>query len=233
MNVLELGNYIAPAYAGMVLAEQGHAVTKVHNGKDPIPKLHMGDELWAWINHGKVLRPFEITDTSVDDLFSRWVRDADVVIDNFREEFWESVGVYDRDALAKAYEVRWVSLQVEIGDTGFDVIAQARSWMEYSPWVPFYVGDTTAGLWMAFKAMQSQLNWGWYPIYHASVMQKMVEGELVIDRPEGPVPWDVDNYRGTHAGAEVDYKGRHYREPVRDREWKLANMKHIGGRILV
>jgi hypothetical protein len=53
MRILELGNYVVPAYAGMILAEQGHAVTKWTNGRDPILSLNRGDELWRWINHGK------------------------------------------------------------------------------------------------------------------------------------------------------------------------------------
>jgi len=65
LRVLELGNYVVPAYAGMILAEQGHAVEKWTNGKDPILDCHRGGELWAWINHGKrvVMRhPRELPD---------------------------------------------------------------------------------------------------------------------------------------------------------------------------
>ena len=55
LRVLELGNYVVPAYAGMILAEQGAEVQKWTNGKDPILGCRSGADLWAWINHGKTL----------------------------------------------------------------------------------------------------------------------------------------------------------------------------------
>jgi len=39
----------------MLLAEQGHAVTKWVRGRDPIEQLRDGDKLWQWINYGKTV----------------------------------------------------------------------------------------------------------------------------------------------------------------------------------
>lgn len=227
MRVLELGNYIAPAYAGMILAEQGHAVTKWTNGRDPILGLKRGEELWDWINFGK-----HVVQRDVRDLASGGgLREFDAVIDNFRASTLEAWGI-DPAALARANDVVWVSLRDELGGRSFDVVAQCRSWMEYAPWVPFYVGDTVAGLWLAFKALSAPAA-GHYVIGHASCLQKLVEGELAIEveRDGHRIPWDQEEYRVVDGHARVRYKGELIVEPVRDREWKLSHLRHVNGRI--
>jgi hypothetical protein len=55
LRVLELGNFVVPAYAGMILAEQGASVEKWTNDRDPILGCRSGIALWEWINHGKTL----------------------------------------------------------------------------------------------------------------------------------------------------------------------------------
>ncbi len=147
MKVLELGNYIIPAYAGMVLAEQGHEVVKFTNGRDPILGLQRGPELWAWINHGKVLR----------DDHPRTVLDGpafDIILDNFRPTTLKAWGITPVE-LCQRFGYRWISMRPEVGDRSFDVLAQAQAWMEFCPYIPFYIGDTAPGLWMAFKALAS------------------------------------------------------------------------------
>jgi hypothetical protein len=234
MRILELGNYVVVGYAGMILAEQGHAVTKWTNGKDPILSLRCGDRLWAWINQGKV----------VEDLHPRilagdWDRIFDgqppeIVIDNIRPATLENWGL-DPAEIAASQAVRWVSMRSEVGDRSFDIIAQARSWLEYAPWVPFWAGDTIGGLWLAFKALASGKP-GHYILGQASCMQKLVEGELAVDRPAaemGRIPWEVDPYRVEGGQAVVEYKGTTYREPIRDRLWKLEHLWHQDGRITI
>jgi crotonobetainyl-CoA:carnitine CoA-transferase CaiB-like acyl-CoA transferase len=151
MRILELGCYVVPGYAGMILAEQGHRVVKWTDGRDPILGLHRGDELWAWINHGK-----QVMDRHPALLAGDWdeVFGADapeVILDNFRPATLERWGI-DPAAIAAREGVRWMSMRSEAGDRSFDIIAQARSWMEYAPWVPFWAGDTVGGLWLAFRA---------------------------------------------------------------------------------
>jgi hypothetical protein len=230
MRVLELGSYIAPAYAGMILAEQGHDVTKLAAPNDPIHSLTMGDDLWRWLTHRK-----QVVDLPLEELPDALpALSPDVVIDNIRPATLEAHGI-DVETLAE--DRPWVSLRADVGDTSFDVIAQARSWMEYGPWMPLYLGDTCAGLWLAFKALSltTRLHVGHHVIGHASCLQKLVEGELVLDPPRDgkSIPWDVDLYTAVNGCAEVDYRGRVYREPIRDREWKLAHFPHVDGRIVV
>lgn len=229
MNILELGNYIAPAYAGMVLAEQGHNVVKwVKPGADPILSLRRGAELWDWINAGKTLEARDINSGSIHGC---WRFDA--VIDNFKLSTLERWGI-DPQELAAQYDLKWVSLRSEVGEISFDLLAQCRSILEYSPWVPFYLGDTTAGLWMAFKVLAAQRA-GHYVLGHASCLQKLVEGELVIDvkRSDKAVPWDIEDYGFESGHAVIEYRGEQIVEPVRDRDWKLKHLWHIEGRIVI
>lgn len=228
MRILELGNYIIPAYAGMLLAEQGHRVEKWTNGKDPILALHRGDELWDWINYKKKLLPIHFEQAP------SYLGSFDIVIDNLTPSALARYGL-DPDFLANKFNIRWVSMRSEVGERSFDIIAQARSIMEYCDWVPFYLGDTSGGLWLAFKAMANN-DPGHYVLGQASVLQKLVEGELLLTpkRERHKTPWDVSRYGPDGKNSvSVDYKGSLISEPVRDSEWKLDNLWHKLGRISV
>lgn len=230
MRVLELGNYIVPAYAGMLLSEQGHRVEKWVNGNDPILSLDRGNELWDWINCGKMVIRHDVTKQHLIDELTRF----DVVIDNFRSCTLDRLGI-EPAQLARGLGLPWVSVRDDLDDRSFDVIAQARSWMEYGPWMPFYLGDTTTGLFLAFKALASLGKWNHHILYQSSCLQKLVEGELIIDveRDGKHIPWDRDLYTGLVDGADVVYKGDRYHEPVRDRAWKLDHLHHVKGRIII
>lgn len=232
MRVLELGNYVVPAYAGMILAEQGHAVVKWTNGRDPILSCNRGDELWQWINHGKTIldrHPSEIV---------RALPDFDVVLDNFRPATLEKWQV-DPAKLASEYGVVWVSMRADVGDRSFDLLAQARSWMYFCPWVPFWIGDTVCGLWLAFKAlsMREHFEAGHHVLYQAACLGKLVEGELQVtaDRSGYGIPWEAEMYRFDEQRQEavVEYKGQEIREPVRGIDWQIRNLRHVDGRFVI
>jgi hypothetical protein len=230
MRILELGNYIVPAYAGMILQEQGHEIEKwIKGDTDPIHALNDGHKLWEWLQEGK-----EIREQHFRDIESHLIC-FDAVIDNVKKSTWHRYGI-DPGYLAWKHKVRWVSMRSETKDeTSFDILAQARSWMEYTSWAPFYVGDTTGGLWLAFKLLADSEP-GHFPIYHASVMQKMVEGELIHtpERKKNQTPWDKEGeYQADDKEATVIYKDKTYREEIRDTEWKRENLHHKDGRIIV
>lgn len=233
-RVLELGNYVVPAYAGMLLAEQGYAVTKWVNGRDPILSLAAGADLWGWLNAGKTL-----DDRHPADLLGPGAPGVAVVLDNFRPETLAGWGI-DPAALAAERSLVWVSMRSELPGRSFDLIAQARSWLEYTrEQVPFWVGDTSGGLWLAFKAlaMHAAGRPGHYTLGQASCMQKLVEGELFdwadLPRRPGAIPWETDRYGVEGGEAVVEYKGDVQREPVRRRDWKREHLRHVGGRITV
>lgn len=240
MKILELGSYIAPAYAGMVLAEQGHHVEKwLHPDKlDPTLELNHGRELWAWINEGKTLAKHDIPGMLHEKLHHD---PPDVVIENIRDVTWVRWNL-SPDRLAREHGIRWVALRSEVEGNGtaptgwmsFDVIAQARSTLTLAPWVPYYLGDTAAGLWMAYKAVV-QPNPGFYAIGHATCLRKLVEGELVVTPPRGRNgnPWDRDVYKATECHAIVDYRGHRIVEPIRDDDWQRNHLWHENGRCIV
>jgi hypothetical protein len=234
MRILELGSYIVPAYAGQILQEQGHEVTKWWTGQDPILSLRHGRDLWDLFNEGKhlVIRRFGDADLS----------GFDAVLDNIRPETWERWGI-DPAVLAARLGIPWVSMRPDVPGRSFDVIAQARSWMGHGvPWVPIYVGDTAGGLWLAFKLLALAVagRVGHHPIYQASVLQKLVDGELRLPKPrvdasgQPCTPWDIEPYGATSDGAVIEYRGETITEPVRDLDWRLQHLHHDGtGRITV
>lgn len=235
MRVLELGSYIIPAYAGMILAEQGHQVVKWTSERpDPVVTLdHGGLDLWAWINHGKTVRTEHAT--HVMDIPEGTF---DIVVDNIRASTWLRWGV-DPDAQAQRMGTTWVSMRADVGERSFDVIAQARAWGDSLGLIPAYLGDTAGGLWLAFKALSAHaMNPGrHHVIYQAATLAKLVEGELVApggDRSNGS-PWDAPGTYGPDedGNARVVYRGETLLEPPRDDAWRLQNLRHSAGRFTV
>ncbi|WP_129783986.1 CoA transferase [Promicromonospora panici] len=235
MRVLELGSYVLPAYAGMVLAEQGALVTKWTHPEgrpDPVQSLRRGDELWAWINHAKHLEPRHAREAAALAPGS-----FDIVIDNVRAEAWKRWNVdpaFEADRLG----VAWVSMRDEFDGRSFDAVTQARALMEHVPYLPIYIGDTSGGLWMAFKAlaMTATSTVGHRVLRQSSCLAKLVEGELVVTEPRDDAPpWDEPGTYGAAAdGTRVVYRGEEVIEPVRDTEWKLRHLNHDGtGRIRI
>lgn len=224
MKVLELGSYIAPAYAGMILAEQGHWVIK-WTTDDPIHTLNRGDELWSWITHQKMI--FETHARLVKDLKAG---DFDIIIDNFRADTWTRWGINPAE-LAQQLDVTWVSLRADDDKRSFDVVAQARAWGDMGH-LPFYIGDTAAGLWLAFKALAAPK--GHHVIRQATCLAKLVEGELVAPKDMNN-PWDEPDTFGFNDRDEavVIFKGETITEPSRDNAWRREHLANISGRYTV
>lgn len=233
MKIIELGNYIAPAYAGMLLAEQGHTVHKwVKGNSDPIFRLKRGRELWDWINFKK-----HVIDGMhpAKDLESEYFAPGDAVIDNFKPETLARWGI-DPKQFALDRGIVWVSIRSEVGQVSFDLLAQCRSILDFSPYIPFYIGDTVAGLFAAYKIAAAR-NPGHYPIGQASCLQKLVEGELILDEPRRgtSVPWETDYhvYDPIRRQATIEYRGETFTETVKNRTWKLQHLWHENGRIVI
>jgi hypothetical protein len=125
----------------------------------------------------------------------------------------------------------------EDGGRSFDVVAQARAWGDFAPWAPFWIGDTSGGLWLAFKALSMHARgvFGHQVLGQASCLAKLVEGELVVEaeRTQHANPFERDAYYMNGQRAVVEYKGQQISEPRRDHAWRLANLWHEGGRIKI
>jgi hypothetical protein len=225
---------VVVGYAGLLLAEQGHQVTKwTASHPDPIEGLHRGPELWAWINHGKTLterHAATVGDALLADEF-------DAVIDNIRADTWAKWGVRP-GCLAAALDLTWVSMRDDFDGRSFDAIAQARAWGDHLGYLPAYLGDTTGGLWLAYKLLAAPP--GHHILRQAACLAKLVEGELVVPPPtprQGPggePPWDqAGTYGQDGDGTRVWYRGAEVREPFRDTEWRRTNLRHSGGRYVI
>ncbi|MFJ5532437.1 CoA transferase [Streptomyces sp. NPDC093261] len=232
MRVLEIGTYVVPAFAGMVLAEQGHEVTKWTSpgGPDPIEGLEHGPELWKWINEGKALACRHAT--AVAEIQRGRFH---IVLDNIRAATWKHWGI-DPAEEAERLGVVWVSMRDDFDGRSFDAVAQARAWGDHIGYVPAYLGDTAGGLWLAFKALASSP--GHHVVHQAAALAKLVEGELVVEaeRYGKRTPWDEpgtygENEAGT--GVEVHYRGEVVSERFRDDEWRRRNLRHVEGRYVI
>lgn len=228
MRVLEIGLGLPPAFAGMLLAEQGHTVTrwlKPNSRHDPL----LEDELvWWWSMHGK-------------DLMQRHAREVNAlrpgafnaIIDNLRTETWERWGV-NREATARRLGVPWVTLADDCGYRSTGAIALARSWWSLGVPTPPQLAETTAGLVLAFKLLSLQNRSGWHRVGFAAALQKLMPAELQLGNAyadEGPhvdAEWMAE---GTLFGARAEWRGELLAEPVRSREWKLQHMPTSVGRV--
>ena len=230
LRVLELGNYVVPAYCGMVLAEQGHEVVKWTNGRDPILGCHRA-RIVGVDQRGQIPREQAPARRRLDRSSLRYH------CGQLSSCYPGSMG--HRSARDRRRQQRGLGVDASRrGDRSFDLIAQARPWMDFCPWVPFWIGDTAGGLWLAFKAlaMHHADRRGHFVLHQAGCLAKLVEGELTVDahRPfGGPIPWESEPYHVENGTAVVQYKGETIREPIRDRAWRLANLKHRNGRLVV
>jgi hypothetical protein len=233
VKIIEIGSYVSIAYAGMILAEQGHQVDKWLRADawDPVLDLQDGDAMWHWLCQSKTIRVRHAADVA-----SLARGSVDVVIDNLRASAWEGWGI-DPARLARRLGVRWISLRDDFDGRSFDAVAQARAWGDHIGYVPAYLGDTTAGLWTAFKATADRAP-GHYIVRQAALLAKLVEGELQVSpaRNGRTTPWDLPGQYGLNAdgdGVQVLYRGEWVTEPMRDDEWRRKNLRHLGGRITV
>jgi hypothetical protein len=135
--------------------------------------------------------------------------------------------------------VTWVSLRDDFDGRGFDALAQARAWGDHVGYVPTYIGDTSAGLWMAFKALAAHEHGdsGHHVLRQGACLAKLVEGEAVVETKrngEHP-PWDAPGTYGPDGdeGVAVDFKGERIVEPFRDEAWRREHLDHRGGRYVV
>jgi hypothetical protein len=229
MRILELGSYLVPAYAGMILAEQGHEVDKWTGSRpDPVLGLRDGHRMWEWVNHGK-----KITRRDAAAIGDEPPGRFDAVIDNIRETTWRAWGT-DPAAQARRLGVRWVSMRDDSGGRSFDAIAQARAWGDHIGYVPAYLGDTAGGLWLAFKLLAAPP--GHHVLRQAACLAKLVEGELAAAVPrDGTVtPWDEPGtYGRDDDGVTVVYRGERHHEPFRDDAWRRENLRHDAGRYVI
>lgn len=99
IKVLEIGTLIAGPYAASLLAQFGAAVIKIESpdGGDPLRswrKLHDGTSLW-WYSQSRNKKSvtLDLKQPRAQEIVRELVRDADIVIENFRPGTLEKWGL--------------------------------------------------------------------------------------------------------------------------------------------
>jgi crotonobetainyl-CoA:carnitine CoA-transferase CaiB-like acyl-CoA transferase len=134
IKVLDLGTVIAGAYASAILANLGADVIKVESA-DGDPWRDRGVGFTAY-NRGKRGLVVDLKQPAGRELFLDLVRQADVVLDNYRLGVRDRLGVGHADVLAanpRAISCSITTYGSRGGETrrpGFDPLLQARSGMQ-------------------------------------------------------------------------------------------------------
>jgi len=97
MTVIEVANFIAGPYAGMLLADLGAQVIKVEtpDGGDPFRGFDTGREspgFWAY-NRGKRSITLNLREPAAIEVITRLIRDADVLLENMRPGAMDRLGL--------------------------------------------------------------------------------------------------------------------------------------------
>jgi len=143
LKVLELGQLIAGPFAGKLLGEFGADVIKIESvgSGDPLRKwrkIHEGTSLWWHVqSRNKSSVTLDLKDAEGQEIIRRLVRDADVLIENFRPGTLEKWGL-GWDALS-AINPRLIMVRISgYGQTGpyrdkpgFGVMGEAMGGLRY------------------------------------------------------------------------------------------------------
>ncbi|MGI4811909.1 MAG: CaiB/BaiF CoA transferase family protein [Janthinobacterium lividum] len=173
VRVLDLGSLIAGPFAATVLAQFGAEVIKIENPQqgDPLRnwrKLHEGTSLWWYSqSRNKKSLTLDLRTEAGQDIVRRLVKDADIVIENFRPGTLESWGLgwEQLSAINPALVMVRVSGYGQTGPyrdrPGFAAIAESVGGLRYLAGYPdrapvrtgVSLGDTLASLYGVIGAL--------------------------------------------------------------------------------
>lgn len=173
IKVLEIGTLIAGPYAASVLAQFGAEVIKIEppDGGDPLRnwrKLHAGTSLW-WYSQSRNKKSvaLDLKHPRAQDIVRELVREADIVIENFRPGTLEKWGL-GWDTLSKIKPSLIMVRVSGYGQTGpyrdrpgFAAIAESMGGLRYVTGYPdrppvragVSIGDTLASLYGVIGAL--------------------------------------------------------------------------------
>ena len=166
LRVVELGQLIAGPFAAKTLADFGADVVKIETPKtgDPLRKWRLlkdGTSVWWQVqSRNKRSVALDLKDKAAQDIVRQLVKDADVLIENFRPGAMEGWGLGPDDLLT--LNPRLIMLRISgYGQTGpyrdkpgFGVVAEAMSGLRHLTAEPgrvpvrvgVSIGDTLASL---------------------------------------------------------------------------------------
>jgi formyl-CoA transferase len=173
VKVVELGGLIAAPYAGEILAQFGAEVVKVESpsGGDPLRtwrKLHKGTSYWWYsLNRNKKSVTLNLKKPRAREVARELIRTADIVIENFRPGYLESIGLGWEQL--SALNPRLIMVRISgYGQTGpykdrpgFAAVAEAMGGLRYVSGFPdrppvrvgVSMGDSLASLYGVIGAL--------------------------------------------------------------------------------
>ena len=178
LRVIELGTLIAAPFASRLLAEFGADVIKVEppQGGDPLRtwrKMHKDTSIWWYLqSRNKRSIAIDLRQSEGQEVVRRLVKDADVVIENFRPGTLERWGIGWEQLCAINPNLTMVRIS-GYGQTGpsaqrpgFGAIGEAMGGLRYTTGEPnsppsrmgVSIGDSIASLHAVFGALMSVLN---------------------------------------------------------------------------
>ena len=175
VKVIELGTLIAGPFCTRILAEFGAEVIKIEAPGDGDPlrswrKLYRGTSLW-WYLQGRNKKSVAINLKHADGvtIVKRLVREADIVVENFRPGVLEKLGLGWETLSADNPGLVMVRLS-GFGQTGpykdqagFGAVGEAMGGLRYVTGFPdrppvrtgISIGDSIAALWAAIGALMA------------------------------------------------------------------------------
>ena len=213
LKVIDLTQVLSGPFATMWLATMGAEVIKIENPRSPdvtrgYPPLRNGASAYfPTVNHNKKCITLNLKAPEGKELLKELIRDADVLVENFRPGVMDRLGVgYE---VLKAINPRLIYASISGYGTygpykdrpGYDVIAQSMSGLMYLTGQPdapptrvgSSIGDTVGGM-NAVIAILAAL----YGRMHTGLGQ-MVETSLV----DGLISLSTQDYIRYFVGGEV------------------------------
>ncbi|WP_026565299.1 CaiB/BaiF CoA transferase family protein [Bacillus sp. UNC41MFS5] len=166
IKVLELGNFVAAPFAGKIFGEFGAEVIKVEDPKsgDSIRNwrvMHKGTSLWWYVHaRNKKSITLNLREAEGQEMVRELVKDADVVIENFRPgtlEKW-GIGYENLKKINPSIIMTRISGYGQTGPyrdkVGFGSVAESMGGLRYLTGFPdrppvrvgLAIGDSIAGL---------------------------------------------------------------------------------------
>ncbi|WP_026575030.1 CaiB/BaiF CoA transferase family protein [Bacillus sp. UNC438CL73TsuS30] len=166
IKVLELGNFVAAPFAGKIFGEFGAEVIKVEDPRsgDSIRNwrvMHKGTSLWWYVHaRNKKSITLNLREAEGQEMVRELVKDADVVIENFRPgtlEKW-GIGYEDLKKINPSIIMTRISGYGQTGPyrdkVGFGSVAESMGGLRYLTGFPdrppvrvgLAIGDSIAGL---------------------------------------------------------------------------------------
>lgn len=224
IKVLELGNFVAAPFAGKIFGEFGAEVIKVEDPKsgDSIRNwrvMHKGTSLWWYVHaRNKKSITLNLREAEGQEMVRELVKDADVVIENFRPgtlEKW-GIGYEDLKKINPSIILTRISGYGQTGPyrdkVGFGSVAESMGGLRYLTGFPdrppvrvgLAIGDSIAGLYAVNGTLMALRARDMDPLKRGQYVDVALT-EVVFSLLEGVLPeYDLKGIVRERTGATLE-----------------------------